>query len=61
MKISEKSNGKILENWLKFLSSHPVERNRSLNFTPCVFRRSKDLEPMLKTNIFSVNICPHAL
>ena len=46
-KISEKSNGRIIEKWLKFLSSHSVYRNRSLNFTPAFFRRFKDLEPML--------------
>ena len=47
MKISEKSNGRILEKWLKFPSSHSDQRNRLMNFTPAFFRRLKDLEPML--------------
>ena len=47
MKISEKSNGRILEKWLKFPSSHSDQRNRLLNSTPAFFRRFKDLEPML--------------
>ena len=47
MKISEKSNGRILEKWLKFPSSHSDQRNRLMNFTPAFFRRFKDLEPML--------------
>ena len=47
MKISEKSNGRIIEKWLKFPSSHSDQRNRSMNFTPAFFRRFKDLEPML--------------
>ena len=32
MKISEKSNVRILEKWLKFPSNHSDQRNRSLNF-----------------------------
>ena len=47
MKISEKSNGRILETRLKFPSSHSGKKNRLLNFTPAFFRRFKDLEPML--------------
>ena len=47
MKISEKSNGRIKEKWLKFPPSHSDQRNRSLNFTSAFFRRFKDLEPML--------------
>ena len=47
MRISEKSNGRIIEKWLKFPSSHSDQRNRLLNFTPAIFRRFKDLEPML--------------
>ena len=49
MKISEKSNGRILEKWLKFPSSHSDQRNKLMNFTPAFFRRFKDLEPMLST------------
>ena len=45
--IPEKSNGRIIEKWLKFPSSLSDQRNRSLNFTPAFFRRFKDLEPML--------------
>ena len=48
MKTSEKSNGRILEKWLKFPSSHSDQRNqRLLNFTPIFFCRFKDLGPML--------------
>ena len=47
MKISEKSNGRIIEKWLKFPSSYSNQRNRLLNFTPTFLRRFKDLEPML--------------
>ena len=36
-KISEKSNGRIIEKWLKFLSSHSVLRSRSLKFIPAFF------------------------
>ena len=50
MKISEKSNGRILEKWLKFPSSHSDQRYRLLNFTPAFFRRFKDLETMLPEN-----------
>ena len=46
MKIFEKSNGRIIEKWLKFPSSHSDQRNRLLNFTPAFFRRFKDLESM---------------
>ena len=48
MKISEKSNGRIIEKWLKFPSNHSNQRNISLNFTPAFFHRFKDLEPMLR-------------
>ena len=47
MKISEMSNCRILEKWLKFPSSHSDQRNRLLNFTHAFFCRFKDLEPML--------------
>ena len=53
MQISEKSNAKIIEKWLKFPSSHSDQRNRSLNLTHAFFRRFKDLEPMLS---FSLSI-----
>ena len=57
-KISEKSNGRIIEKWLRSLLSHPVYRNRSLNFTPAFYRRFKDLEPMLEgiTRFIQVNL-----
>ena len=48
MKISDKSNGRILEKWLKFSLSHSDQNNRLLNFTPAFFCRFKDLEPMLQ-------------
>ena len=47
MKISEKSNGRIIEKWLKFPSSHSEQRNRLLYFAPAFFLRFNDLEPML--------------
>ena len=50
-KISGKSNGRIIDKYLKFLSSHSIRRNRSLNFTPTFLRRDKDLEPMLKISL----------
>ena len=34
LKISEKSNGRIIAKLEKFLRSHSVKRNRSQNFTP---------------------------
>ena len=40
-----------MEKWLKFLSSHSVSRNRTLNFIPAFFRRFKDLEPMLPSSL----------
>ena len=51
--ISKKSNGRIIEKCLKFLSIHSVIRNRSLNFTPAFFRRFEDLVPMLLWMLFS--------
>ena len=48
MKISEKSNGRIIEKWLKFPSSHSDQRNRLMNFTPAFFRRFKDYETYSK-------------
>ena len=54
MKISENSNGRILEKWLKFLSGHSDQRNRLTNFTPAFFRRFKDLEPMLFQSKFQM-------
>ena len=53
-KISEKSNSRIIEKWLKFLLSHSDYRNSSLTFIAAFFRRFKDLEPML---VFTLNRC----
>ena len=46
-KISEKSDGKTIENLQNFLSSHSVKKHRSLNFTPAILHRFENLEPML--------------
>ena len=56
MKISENSNGRIIEKWLKFPSSHSDQRNRLMNFSPALFRRFKDLEPMLSQLVLRFHV-----
>ena len=48
---SQRSNSRIIEQWLKFLSSHSTKRNMSYNPTPIILHRLRIWNLLCSRNV----------